>query len=82
MSQTEIVPVTELGAVHFIGIGGSGMSGIARIMAMNGVAVSGSDAKESAVVDILRALGARVDNGHDADHLGDADNLDVTSANR
>ncbi|MCT1551501.1 UDP-N-acetylmuramate--L-alanine ligase [Brevibacterium casei] len=82
MSTAEIVPVTELGAVHFIGIGGSGMSGIARIMAMNGVSVSGSDAKESAVVDILRALGARVEIGHSADHLGEADTLVVSSAIR
>ncbi|GAA3841179.1 UDP-N-acetylmuramate--L-alanine ligase [Brevibacterium ammoniilyticum] len=82
MSTAQIVPVAELGAVHFIGIGGSGMSGIARIMAMNGVKVSGSDAKESAVVDILRALGARVSIGHSADHLGDADTLVVSSAIR
>ena len=82
MSTAEIVPVTELGAVHFIGIGGSGMSGIARIMAMNGVSVSGSDAKESAVVDILRALGARVEIGHSADHLVEADTLVVSSAIR
>ncbi|MGO1348788.1 MAG: Mur ligase domain-containing protein, partial [Brevibacterium aurantiacum] len=75
MSTPEIVPATELGAVHFIGIGGSGMSGIARIMVMNGVAVSGSDAKGSAVVDVLRTLGARVEIGHSADNLGEADTL-------
>lgn len=82
MSTAEIVPATELGAVHFIGIGGSGMSGIARIMVMNGVTVSGSDAKESAVVDVLRTLGARVEIGHSADNLGEADSLVISSAIR
>ncbi|MDN5635681.1 UDP-N-acetylmuramate--L-alanine ligase [Brevibacterium sandarakinum] len=82
MSTAEIVPATELGAVHFIGIGGSGMSGIARIMVMNGVTVSGSDAKESAVVDVLRTLGARVEIGHTADNLGEADTLVISSAIR
>lgn len=82
MSTAEIVPATELGAVHFIGIGGSGMSGIARIMVMNGVTVSGSDAKESAVVEVLRTLGARVEIGHSADNLGEADTLVISSAIR
>lgn len=82
MNTAEIVPATELGAVHFIGIGGSGMSGIARIMVMNGSTVSGSDAKESAVVDVLRALGARVEIGHAADNLGEADTLVISSAIR
>lgn len=82
MNTAEIVPATELGAIHFIGIGGSGMSGIARIMVMNGSTVSGSDAKESAVVEVLRALGARVEIGHTADNLGEADTLVISSAIR
>ena len=84
MSQANIVPVTELGAVHFIGIGGSGMSGFARIMVMKiGVDVSGSDVKESNVVDcFLRKLGATVTIGHSADNLGDADTLVISSAIR
>jgi UDP-N-acetylmuramate--alanine ligase len=82
MSAANIVPVNELGAVHFIGIGGSGMSGIARIMVMNGVKVSGSDAKESSVVDVLRTLGATVTIGHSPDNLGDADTLVISSAIR
>jgi UDP-N-acetylmuramate--alanine ligase len=62
--------MTELEkAVHLIGIGGAGMSGIARILLARGAAVSGSDARESAAVLALRALGARVDVGHDAAHL-------------
>ncbi|RBP64032.1 UDP-N-acetylmuramate--L-alanine ligase [Brevibacterium sanguinis] len=82
MTDTTIVPAIELGAVHFIGIGGAGMSGIARIMVMNGIRVSGSDAKDSAVVEVLRTLGATVHIGHAADNLGDADTLVVSSAIR
>lgn len=81
-NPTEILPSTELGAVHFIGIGGSGMSGIARIMVMSGIPVSGSDAKESAVVEVLRTLGATVHIGHAPTNLGDADTLVVSSAIR
>src|SRR4051794_39192854 len=55
--------------VHLIGIGGAGMSGIARILLARGVAVSGSDAKDSRAVLALRALGARVEIGHSAAHL-------------
>jgi len=55
--------------VHFIGIGGAGMSGIARILLARGERVTGSDARESATVLALRALGAEVHVGHDAAHL-------------
>ena len=58
--------------VHLIGIGGAGMSGIARILLARGVPVSGSDAKDSRAVLALRALGARVEVGHAAAHLPDA----------
>ena len=67
------VPVSELGRVHFIGIGGAGMSGIARIMLARGVAVSGSDAADSAQLAELAALGAGVHVGHAAANVGDAD---------
>ncbi len=60
-----------LGRVHFVGIGGGGMSGIARIMLARGVQVSGSDAKESRVLAALRVLGAAVWVGHDAAHLAE-----------
>jgi UDP-N-acetylmuramate--alanine ligase len=61
---------TELAKhVHLIGIGGAGMSGIARILLARGTAVSGSDAKDSRTVLALRALGADVAVGHDAAHL-------------
>ena len=57
--------------VHFIGIGGAGMSGIARILLARGERVTGSDARESATVLALRALGADVHVGHDVAHLPD-----------
>jgi UDP-N-acetylmuramate--alanine ligase len=56
---------------HFIGIGGAGMSGIAKILAQRGAKVAGSDAKESATAQALRALGATVHIGHAASHLAD-----------
>ncbi|GAB3060627.1 UDP-N-acetylmuramate--L-alanine ligase [Sediminivirga luteola] len=77
-----IVSPAELGRVHFIGIGGAGMSGIARIMLSRGIAVSGSDAKESVAADVLRGLGAQVSIGHDPAHLGEADTVVVSSAIR
>ncbi|MFD5563965.1 UDP-N-acetylmuramate--L-alanine ligase [Kitasatospora griseola] len=56
-------------APHFIGIGGAGMSGLAKILAVRGATVSGSDAKESDTVRALRELGATVFVGHAAEHL-------------
>lgn len=68
------------GLVHFVGIGGSGMSGIARMFVEAGIAVSGSDSRESAATLALRELGVRVSIGHDAAHVGAADQLVVTGA--
>jgi UDP-N-acetylmuramate--alanine ligase len=64
--------VTGERAVHFIGIGGAGMSGIARIMLSRGVPVSGSDARESPAATALRDLGATVHIGHSAGNVGPA----------
>ncbi|MGY1643798.1 UDP-N-acetylmuramate--L-alanine ligase [Geodermatophilus sp. SYSU D00703] len=72
----------ELGAVHFVGIGGAGMSGIARILLARGVTVSGSDRRDTPTLLALRALGARVELGHDPAHLGDADTVVVSTAIR
>lgn len=66
--------------IHFIGLGGAGMSGIARIMLARGINVSGSDAKDSSVLSGLKTLGAQVFVGHQASNLGDADILVVSSA--
>ena len=76
---TQAVP-DELGKVHFIGIGGSGMSGIARILIGMGHAVTGSDLRDSANVAALRELGAKIYIGHDESHLGNPDTVVVTSA--
>ncbi len=59
----------SLERVHLVGIGGAGMSGIARILLARGVQVSGSDAKDSRTVLALRAQGARIAVGHDAANL-------------
>ncbi|MGZ8803062.1 MAG: Mur ligase domain-containing protein, partial [Mycobacterium sp.] len=59
----------ELQRVHMVGIGGAGMSGIARILLDRGAMVSGSDAKESRGVIALRARGAAIRIGHDASSL-------------
>ena len=82
VTPTEPVPLEELGRVHFVGIGGAGMSGIARIMLARGVAVSGSDNADSAALAELKRLGARVHVGHAAGQLGDADTVVVSSAIR
>jgi len=82
VTPTEPVPFEELGRVHFVGIGGAGMSGIARIMLARGARVSGSDANDSVALAELAALGARICVGHAAGHLGDADTLVVSSAIR
>ncbi|RJO68699.1 MAG: UDP-N-acetylmuramate--L-alanine ligase [Myxococcales bacterium] len=66
--------------VHFVGLGGIGMSGIAEVLINRGFSVSGSDLKNSAVLDRLRKLGARVAIGHAAEHVGDADVLVYSSA--
>ncbi len=72
------VPVGQLGWVHFVGIGGAGMSGIARILLARGVAVSGSDRAASAQLDELAALGAVVHVGHAAANVGQADTVVTT----
>ncbi|MGZ4649607.1 MAG: UDP-N-acetylmuramate--L-alanine ligase, partial [Kineosporiaceae bacterium] len=78
----EIPPVDAFGRVHLIGIGGVGMAGIARILLERGIPTSGSDAQDSPTLATLRALGARVQLGHDAGHVADADTVIVTSAVR
>jgi UDP-N-acetylmuramate--alanine ligase len=66
--------------IHFIGIGGSGMSGIAEVLLNQGYQVSGSDLASTAVTRRLHALGARVASGHAAPNIGDADVVVVSSA--
>ena len=77
-----VPPAAELGHVHFLGIGGIGMSGIARIMAMRGLTVSGSDAKDLPVMAALNALGADARAGFDPARLAGVDTVVASSAIR
>lgn len=76
------LPIPEnIESAHFIGVGGSGMSGLARMFLDRGIRVSGSDRSDSAGLRDLAARGARVFVGHDADHLpADADTVVHTGA--
>src|SRR3569833_1670751 len=76
---TTRVPL-DIGAIHFIGIGGIGMSGIAEIMHNLGYKVQGSDAAENANVKRLRGMGITVHVGHNADNLKDAHAVVYSSA--
>jgi UDP-N-acetylmuramate--alanine ligase len=66
--------------IHFVGIGGSGMSGIAEVLRNLGYAVSGSDLSDSATTRRLAELGIRIDIGHDAANVRDADAVVVSTA--
>jgi UDP-N-acetylmuramate--alanine ligase len=77
-----VPPLEELGSVHFIAIGGSGMSGVARVMLARGCQVSGSDARESPVLASLAAEGAQVHVGHDPAYLDGKDTVVISSAIR
>ena len=70
----ELLPADRLGHVHFVGIGGAGLSAIARIMLARGIRVSGSEASSHRARRV-RELGARVHVGHASDQLGDADTV-------
>ncbi|MFE1960863.1 UDP-N-acetylmuramate--L-alanine ligase [Streptomyces sp. NPDC059479] len=79
MAPAPAVPA-DMERPHFIGIGGAGMSGIAKILAQRGAKVAGSDAKESETAEALRALGATVHIGHAAAHLADDASCVVVSS--
>ena len=70
----------ELGAVHFVGIGGAGMSGIARLFVDAGYRVTGSDIRSGATVEALQAAGVKISIGHDAANVAGADTVVVTGA--
>src|SRR5919201_824122 len=80
-AATDVVPrLGELGRVHIMGIAGAGMSGLARILIARGIAVSGCEARESATVTALRAIGADVRIGNSPDHLAGTDSFVYTTA--
>ena len=66
--------------LHFVGIGGAGMSGIAELMANLGYEVQGSDRRASVVTDRLRELGVDIFVGHEAAHVADVDAVVVSTA--
>ena len=66
--------------IHFVGIGGVGMSGIAEVLANLGFSVSGSDQAESATTRRLAAQGIRIEIGHASEHVGEADAVVVSTA--
>ncbi|SVC77734.1 uncharacterized protein METZ01_LOCUS330588, partial [marine metagenome] len=70
----------RINSVHFIGIGGSGMSGIAEVMLSLGYTVQGSDLKRNTVIKRLESQGANIFIGHDASHIENADAVVVSSA--
>ncbi|MDQ3627572.1 MAG: UDP-N-acetylmuramate--L-alanine ligase [Actinomycetota bacterium] len=70
----------DLGRVHFVGVGGAALSGLARIMAARGVTVSGSDRADSSILRSLEELGVRCWVGHEAQHVEGADTVVVSTA--
>lgn len=66
--------------IHFVGIGGSGMSGIAEVLLNLGYRISGSDLADSAVTQRLAELGAKISIGHHADHVAGADAIVISTA--
>ncbi|PAU96589.1 UDP-N-acetylmuramate--L-alanine ligase [Paracoccus salipaludis] len=70
----------ELGPIHFVGIGGIGMSGIAEVLMTLGYTVQGSDAKRSKITDRLESLGATVFEGQRAENIGDAGVVVISTA--
>jgi UDP-N-acetylmuramate--alanine ligase len=79
MSSATKLPL-DVGPIHFVGIGGIGMSGIAEVLLNLGYRVQGSDLKVSRITDRLRALGALIHEGHDAANLDGAEVVVISSA--
>ncbi len=79
MNATTKLPL-ELGPIHFVGIGGIGMSGIAEVLMTLGYAVQGSDAKASKITDRLVKLGATFFEGQKAENIGDGVSVVVISS--
>ena len=74
------IDLTQPVSVHVVGVGGAGMGAIASVLAAMGHRVSGSDLKESAPLERLRAQGVTVHVGHDAAHVGEVDAVAVSTA--
>ena len=69
MLEPQNVSIDDIDSIHMIGVGGAGMSGIAKLLAQRGIAVSGSDLKPSEVVDTLSGVGVETWIGHQPDRI-------------
>src|SRR5690554_7174579 len=76
----QVPEMRRINCIYFVGIGGAGMSGIAEVLKNQGYSVSGSDLKESAVTERLRAMGIEVQIGHRAENSARADVVVVSTA--
>ena len=79
MSAATKLPL-DVGPIHFVGIGGIGMSGIAEVLLNHGYTVQGSDLKASKITDRLKSLGAIIFEGQRADNLEGAEVVVISSA--
>lgn len=82
LNPIDVVPASQVGPIHFIAAGGSGMSGIARLYAELGVETSGSDQSDSTALQSLKQVGVTVSVGHDVANLADAATVVISSAVR
>ena len=80
MTEPQSVSIDEIQSIHMIGVGGSGMSGLAKLLAQRGIAVSGSDLKPSYIVDALAGVGVETWIGHQPDRIGAVDLVVASSA--
>lgn len=80
MFDPPTVTLDEIGSIHMIGVGGSGMSGLAKLLAQRGIRVTGSDVKPSAVIDSLAGVGVETWIGHRPDRTAEADIVVASSA--
>jgi UDP-N-acetylmuramate--alanine ligase len=78
----EVPDLSAVRRVHLVGIGGAGMSGLARLLLARGARVSGSDLKSSSALSQLRSIGADTSVGHAPGHVGEADAVVVSTAIR
>jgi len=80
MLSGHLHPIRRIRRIHFVGVGGAGMNGIAEVVANQGFAVSGSDIRDSRATRHLQKLGVKISVGHDAAHIEGVDVLVVSSA--
>ncbi len=80
MFEPPTVALDDIDSVHMIGVGGSGMSGLAKLLAQRGIRVTGSDVKPSSVIDALAGVGVETWIGHRPDRMTDVDVVVASSA--